>query len=152
MESGSIKDGMVDANVAVELAHWGFSYCVARSPTAQQLALHYPRCSGIRSGTRLKTRLKISYARSTDSSMALPVGTIRRFTCRSRASQNPGNEARAEVDHPPVDFRHTGVRVEHHRPPARCWRVTSWSGFPRKTSEGKYRRSSPQRGQVTSIE
>jgi hypothetical protein len=52
----------------------------------------------------------------------------------------PGNQARAEVDHSSVDSGQTGVRVEHHRSPARCWRATSWYGRPRKTSEGKYRR------------
>lgn len=29
---------------------------------------------------------------------------------------NPGDEARAELDHASIDSRHTGVRVEHHRP------------------------------------
>jgi len=40
---------------------------------------------------------------------------------------NNGNEARPQVHHPPVDSRHVSVRVEHQRPPARRWRVTSWS-------------------------
>ena len=62
---------------------------------------------------------------------------------------NPGDKASAEEDHGAVDSRHSSVRVKHHRPPARCWRVTSWSGRPRKTSEGRYRRSSPQRGHAT---
>ena len=48
--------------------------------------------------------------------------------------------------------RHTGVRVEHHRPPVRCWWVTSWSGRPRNTSEGRYRRNSPQRGHSTATD
>ena len=63
-----------------------------------------------------------------------------------------GDETRNEVDHPPTESRHTGVRVEHHFFTARCWRVTSWSGRPRKTSEGKYRRNSPQRGHLTVID
>ena len=62
---------------------------------------------------------------------------------------NPGNEARAEVDHAPIDSGHVSIRVEHHRLHARCWRVTSWSGRPRKTSVGRYRRNSPQRGHST---
>jgi hypothetical protein len=49
------------------------------------------------------------------------------------------NQARPQVHHPQVDYGHLSVRVEHHRPPARCCRVTSWSGRPRKTSESKYR-------------
>jgi hypothetical protein len=48
-----------------------------------------------------------------------------------------------------------GSRSQHlqpslpYRPPGRCWRTTSWSGRPRKTSEGRYRRNSPQRGHST---
>ena len=34
---------------------------------------------------------------------------------------------RTEVDHPPIGWGHVSVRVEHQRPPARRWRVTSWS-------------------------
>lgn len=34
---------------------------------------------------------------------------------------NSGDEARPEIDHASIDSRHVGVRVEHHRPPARCW-------------------------------
>ncbi len=30
---------------------------------------------------------------------------------------NPGDEARAKVDHSLIEPRHVGVRVEHHRPP-----------------------------------
>ena len=42
-----------------------------------------------RSGTFRNTRLNISCAKSTDSSIAWPVGTTRTFTCRSRASRIP---------------------------------------------------------------
>jgi hypothetical protein len=56
------------------------------------------------------------------------------------------------VHHPPVDPGHSCVRVEHHRPPVRRWRFTSPSGRPRKTSEGRYRRNSPQMGHSTVID
>jgi hypothetical protein len=38
------------------------------------------------------------------------------------------------------------------RPPSRCWRVTNWSGRPRKTSDGRYRCCFPHNGQVTIID
>jgi len=61
-------------------------------------------------------------------------------------------EARAEVDHPAIDSGHVSVGVEHYCPPVRCCRVTSWSGRPSKTSEGKYRCCFPHSGQVTIID
>ena len=32
-----------------------------------------------------------------------------------------GNQARAEVDHATVDFRHVGIGVKHHFLTGRCW-------------------------------
>src|ERR1035441_3551624 len=67
----------------------------------------------------------------------------------SHCANDTCNQARTEVNHTSVDSRHVCVRVEHHRLPARCWFTTSWSGRPRKSSEGKYRRNSPHRGHAT---
>src|SRR5271157_4065880 len=44
-------------------------------------------------------------------------------------------------------------RDYRYRPPVRrCWRMTSGSGRPRKTSEGRYRRSSPHKGHSTATD
>ena len=39
------------------------------------------------------------------------------FSCQP----DTGNQARAEINEGAVQPRHTGVRVEHHRSPVRCW-------------------------------
>jgi len=44
------------------------------------------------------------------------------------------------------------VEKHRHRPPPRSWRTTSWSGRPRKISEGRYRRCSPRRGHSTAMD
>src|ERR1039457_6952266 len=61
----------------------------------------------------------------------------------------PCNNASPEINEGAVQPRHSCVGVEHHFLTVRCWRLTSASGRPRKTSDGRYRRSSPQSGHST---
>src|ERR1017187_9513230 len=54
---------------------------------------------------------------------------------------------------PSVSFTHLRFAPKgSHFLTARCWRVTSWSGRPRETSDGKYRCCFPHSGQVTIID
>jgi hypothetical protein len=165
-------------------------YCEVRFCTGKWAVQIRNRNSG-RSGTLRDTRLRISWASSTDSSMALLVGTTRTFTCRSLASRIPSIldasdtpagflyivpfgtsfsdkleeislwlPVRSQQDSPETAPFESGfseslvyvARIYSRaslRPPSRCWRVTNWSGRPRKTSDGRYRRCSPQGGHST---
>jgi hypothetical protein len=50
-----------------------------------------------------------SSARFADSSIALPVGSTRKLTCRSPCQLHPRNEALTEVDDTPVGSKHIGI-------------------------------------------